>query len=173
MSKQVLVLNATDLTAASFAANYDLASGRLERIQGLENYLAALKSGNQSGTGTLNVGAVASDGYIRVATGGSTAAQAMTLLNVTLTARNSAPATNEFVVSATAATQATNMAAAINASASFTGKVTALASGGDVLLFAVVPGASGNGLQVSAGNLSNVTVPKPFAGGSEGTAYTF
>lgn len=171
MSKNVLVID-TDLSGVSFADNCQLNSGRLGGLIGLSNLLRGSAGGTYDTSVEVLTGAAAADGYMRVATGGSTAAQACTICNVTLTGRAADPAANEFVVSATAATQATNMANAINASASFAGKITAQASGGDVLLFAVVPGAAGNGLQLSAGNLSNVTVPKPFAGGTDGTTYS-
>lgn len=171
MSKQVVILDSTDLTAASFGSNYNLASGRLEGLAGLKSAFGALEGGNQSGTVTVYNGAVAADGYVTHA-GAATAAQAMTLCNITITAVGSAPATNQFVVSATPATQATNLANAINASASFTGKVVASVVGARTVFTAVVPGALGNGFQASAGNLSNVTLTKAFAGGSNGTSYS-
>jgi hypothetical protein len=170
--KVVLTIDIEDLSAVTFGDLYQLGAGKFEGLNGLSTCFRSIEGGLNSGTVEASVGAVAADGYVRVATGGSVAGQAMTLCNISLTARASNPATNEFVVSATAATQATNMANAINASADFAGKVIAEVSGADVLLFAVVPGAAGNGLQVAAGNLANVTVPKPFAGGSDGTTYS-
>lgn len=170
--KVVLTIDIEDLTATTFGDLYQLGAGKFEGLNGLSTCFKSIEGGLNSGTVEASVGAVAADGYVRVATGGSVAGQAMTLCNISLTARASNPATNEFVVNATAATQATNMANAINASASFAGKVTALASGGDVLLYAVVPGAAANGFQISEGNLANVTVPKPFAGGSDGQSFT-
>ena len=165
-----LVINAASLTVDGFKSVCNLAPLKLPAANNFLDYIGALCGGNQSALLSFNVGAVQATGTI-TSTGAATAAQTMTLLNVTLTARASNPAANEFVVSATPATQAANIAAAINASASFTGKVTALASSGVVTVTSVVPGAFGNGLQISAGTLSNVTVGA-FANGDDGTSYS-
>lgn len=169
MSLQRIVIN-TDLTADGFKSQCDLAPGQLPALNNFIDYLGALSGGNQMALLTVKVAAVQASGTLTVATGGSTAAQACTILNVTFTGRASNPSTNEFVVSATAATQAANMAAAINASASLTGKVTATSALGVVTITSVVPGLVGNGLQLSAGNLANVTLGA-FASGTDGTAY--
>ena len=100
--------------------------------------------------------ATAASGTLTVSTGGSTAAQTCSIAGVTFTARASGATGNEFNVSATAATQATNMATAINASASLSGIVTASASGGVVTITAATKGKVGNGIAISAGTLSNV-----------------
>lgn len=170
MSLQRLVIN-TSLSADGFKSWCDLAPGKLPALQNLVNYLSAISGGSQSASIDINVAAVQAAGSLTVATGGSVAAQACTVCNVTLTGRASDPAANEFVVSATAATQATNMAAAINASADLAGKVTAEASSGVVTITAVVPGVLGNGFEISAGNLANVTAGV-FEDGADGTAYS-
>lgn len=169
MSKQVIIID-TALTKAGFQSECDLAPGQLPALQNLENYLAAISGGNQSAVLDCNVGAVQAIGSLRVAAGGSVADQACTILNVTFTAKASSVAQGEFSVSATAATQAQNMVDAINRSTALAGKVTAARSSADVVITAVVPGVMSNGLQLSAGNLANVTVQAAFAGGSDGTA---
>lgn len=166
MSKQVIVID-TDLTAVGFQSVCNLAPGGLPALVQIQNYFGALCGGNQSAEVTANVGAVSASATI-TSTGTATAAQTMTLLNVTLTARASAPAANEFVVSATPATQAANIAAAINASASFAGKVVATSNLGIVTVTSVIPGVMANGLQIANVNLANVTVAA-FSGGSNGT----
>jgi hypothetical protein len=171
MSLIRLVLNSNG-TADDFKSECPLAVGGHDAINNFTSYVEGVNGGEAPGASfAFKVGAVQAAGTLTVATGGSTAAQACTICNVTLTGRASNPATNEFVVSATAATQAANMAAAINASASFAGKVTASANLGVVTLTAVVPGVLGNGFQLSAGNLANVTA-SAFANGSDGTAYS-
>lgn len=172
MSLQRLVIDTGSLSADGFKSVCDLSPGQLPALQNLENYIGAISGGNQMASIAIKVGAVQAAGSLTVAAGGSTATQACTICNVTLTARASNPAANEFVVSATAATQAANMAAAINASADLAGKVVAtVPSGGIVLITSLVPGLMGNGLQLSAGNLGNVTLAA-FADGTDGTSYT-
>lgn len=170
-SKSVLVIG-SNLSVAGFSSICDLEVGGKDALRQLTNFFQGVAGGLRKADLTVNVGALSSDGYLTVAAGGSVAAQACTICNITLTGRASAPATNEFVVSATAATQATNMANAINASASFTGKVVASTLLGRLILTAVTPGVFGNSFQLSAGNLANVTVGRAFTNGSNGTTYT-
>lgn len=158
-------------TANDFKSVCPLAVGGLDAAQSLQNFIAATQGGNQAASYAIKVGAVQAAGTLTVATGGSANDQACTILNVTLTGKTSSTANNEFTVSATAATQAANMTAAINASTSLAGKVTASRVGAVVTITSVVPGLLGNGLQLSAGNLANVTAGA-FAGGTDGTAYT-
>jgi phage tail sheath gpL-like len=94
------------------------------------------------------------------------------IANVTFTAKTSGATGNQFNISTTPAPQATNMAAAINASASLAGIVTAEANGAVVTIYAELPGNMGNGLQISE-NLSNVALSS-FAtedDGDDGTEY--
>ena len=171
MSLQRLVINTgADNSADDFKSVCDLAPGQLPALQNLANYLQSMPD-QQNGLISIKVGAVQASGTLRVATGGSANDQACTILNVTLTGKTSSTANNEFTVSATAATQAQNMVNAINASTDLAGKVTATRSNGDVIITCVVPGLMGNGLQLAAGNLANVTVQAAFAGGTDGTAY--
>ncbi len=169
MSSLQRIVITSPLTAAGFKSVCDLAPGHLPALNNLINYLSSVPD-QQAAYLAIKVGAVQAAGTLTVAAGGSTAAQACTVCNVTLTGRASNPSADEFVVSATAATQATNMAAAINASANLTGKVTAAAVDGVVTITSAVPGLLGNGLQLSAGNLANVTLAA-MTGGTDGTAY--
>jgi len=95
---------------------------------------------------------------ITVATGGSENDQTMVICGVTFTGKTSGATGNQFNVSATAATQAENMRAAIAGSANLAGIVTATRSGAVVTLTSVVPGKQGNGLECRNVNLANVTV---------------
>lgn len=171
-TKVVLTIDVEDLSATTFGDLYELGVGKFEGLKGLETCFQSIAGGSNSGSVEANVGAALSDGYVRVATGGSSAAQTFSVGNVTFTAVASSPSTNQFVVSATAATQAENMKNAINAATALSGVVVATRSGGDVIVTAVVPGAGGNAIQLSAGNLSNVTLPKAMSGGSDGTTYS-
>lgn len=169
MSKQLILID-TVLTAEGFKSVCPMAAGPTEALQSLENYVVSLEGGVRSADVTAKVGAVSAAATFTVASTGSVAAQAGTLLNVTLTGRASAPATNEFVVSTTPSIQATNMAAAINASTSLNTKVTAVAVGAVVTITSKIPGVMSNGLQIAAGTLANVTAGA-FASGSDGTEY--
>lgn len=171
MSSFQTIVITSDGTAADFKSVCDLSMGGLDAIQSLENYIGAVEGGLQMANLAINVGAVKAAGTLTVAAGGSTNNQACTICNVTLTAKTSSTANNEFSISATAATQAANMAAAINASTSLSGKVTATAALGVVTISSAVPGLLGNGLQLSAGNLANVTL-SAFASGLDGTSYS-
>jgi len=166
MSLQRIVID-SPLSAVGFQSVCDLAPGRYQGIQALQNYLGAVSAGLQAAKLTCLVGAVQASGLLTVSAGGSSAAETCVILNVTFTARASAPAANEFVISATAATQAANMAAAINASADLAGKVTATSLLGVVTITAVSPGLAGNGLQLSEA-LANVALTA-FASGVDGT----
>jgi len=159
-----------DGTAADFKSVCSLQAGGLDACQSLENFFGALCGGNQMAALDVNVGAEKATATLTVSAGGSTAAQAGTIANITLTGVAATPDENEFVVSATAATQAANMAAAINASSDLAGIVTAEADGGVVTLTAVTPGIVGNAIEISVGNLANV-VAAGFTGGDNGTEY--
>lgn len=92
-------------------------------------------------------------------TGATTAGQALTLNGVTFTARASAPAANEFVLSSNVTTQAANLAAAINASTSsaIAGVVGATSAAGVITLFSIATGPVGKLIAVSE-NLDNFTL---------------
>jgi hypothetical protein len=83
--------------------------------------------------------------------GAPTAGQALTVNGVAFTCRASNPAANEWVLSATPATNATNLAAAINASttAGIINTVSASASGAVVTFTSVVPGPVGKNIAIS------------------------
>jgi hypothetical protein len=167
-SYQRIVIEATG-TTADFKSVCDLTPGQLPALQNFENYIGAVSGGQQSAKLLCKVGAVRATATM-TSTGTATAAEIFTLCNVVFTARASNPSANEFVVSGTVATQAANIAAAINASANLTGIVTATSSLGVVTITSVVPGLLGNAFQYSEA-LTNVTIVA-FAGGTDGTAYT-
>ncbi len=171
MSSLTRIVLTSDLTAVGFGSVCDLSPLQLPALNNLRDYLGGVSGGNYMADLSCKVGAVQAAGTLTVAAGGSTAAQTCTVCNVTLTARASSTSNNEFSVSATAATQAAAMAAAINASTDLAGKVTATSALGVVTITSVVPGLMSNGLQLSAGNLGNVTLGA-FAGGTDGTSYS-
>lgn len=169
MSLQRLIIN-SDLSAVGFKSVCDLSPGQLPAAENFANYIAGLMGGNYMALLSFAVGAVQAAGTLTVAAGGSANGQAGTLLNTTLTAVTSGadPTMGQFNISATAATQAASMVTAINTVLST--KVLATNLLGVVTITALVPGVVGNGLQISAGNLANVTAGA-FAAGSDGTAY--
>lgn len=168
MSLQTIVIN-TGLSADGFKSVCDLSPGARPALQNLANYIQSIPD-QQAAVLTINVGAVQATATI-TSTGIAVANETMTVLNETLTAKASGAvaADGEFNISATVATQAANIAAAINAVADLQGKVTASSLSGVVTVKAVVPGIVGNGLQISD-SLTNVTHAH-FSGGSDGTAF--
>lgn len=169
MSLQRLIIN-SDLTAAGFISVCDLTPGQLVAANNFANYVHGLTGGNYMALLSFAVGAVqATATYTH--TGTATNAQAGTLLNTTLTAvtSNANPALGQFNISATPTTQAASMVLAINSVLGT--KVLATNALGVVTITALVPGVMGNGFQISAGNLSNVSAGA-WANGSDGTAYS-
>lgn len=171
MSSLQRLLITSDGTKADFQSVCDLSPGENVAVQSFENYLGALNGGNQMALLEWAVGAIQATATYTITSTGPTNGQAGTLLNQTLTAVTSgADATlGQFNISATPATVATGLAAAINATLST--KVVAVAALGVVTVTALVPGVIGNGLQISAGNLSNVSAGA-WANGTDGTAYS-
>lgn len=117
---------------------------------------AAFKIGAVNATGTLTM------------TGAATAAQTLTVANVTFTAETSGATGNQYNLSSTPTTQATNVAAAINGSTGLSNIVTATSALGVVTITAFTAGVMGNGLEISAGTTSNMTAVG-FSGGTDGT----
>ncbi len=170
-SLQRLVITSNG-TLADFNSLCPLAVGQEFAMNNFINYLTGVNGGAIQGASfAFNVGAVQASGTFTVAAGGSANGQSGTLLNVALEAVTSGadPAAGEFNISATAATQAASMVTAINTVLG--DKVLATTVNGVVTVTALVPGLVGNGLEISAGDLANVTAGA-FANGTDGTAYT-
>lgn len=170
-SLQRLVITSNG-TALDFINQCNLKPLGLVGINSMVDYFAGLSGGNVAGASLAwKVGCVKATGTI-TSTGTATDAQTMKIANQTLTAKTSGavPANGEFNVSATVGTQATNIAAAINAMAGLVGIVTATALAGVVTVTAVVPGLIGNGIELVDVDLGNVTVAA-MSGGTDGTAY--
>lgn len=135
-------------------------------LQDFINFLQGVRGGVYRVIGGFAFGAVQATANLTVSSTGSSAAETCSICNVTLTARASGAVANEFNVSTDPATQAANMAAAINASTDLLNKVTATSALGVVTISAAVPGLAGNGLQISEA-LTNVALVA-FANGSNG-----
>jgi hypothetical protein len=154
-----------------------------EVLNRLLNFITGINAGNELGpVGGAPSIAVSIDGQQTAASGtltvsatGSSATQTCSIAGVTFTAVASGATGNQFVVSATPATQAANMAAAINASSSLTGIVTATSAAGVVTITSAVKGVIGNGLAISAGTLSNVAASGALltGGAADPTAITY
>jgi hypothetical protein len=114
---------------------------------------------------------VVATGTFTITSTGPTNNETCTIANVTFTAKTSGATGNQFNINASPTVVAANIAAAVNASSSLSGILTATSAAGVVTFSIVVPGALGNGIQLSAGNLAN-TVAAAFANGSDGTLST-
>lgn len=135
---------------------------------GIVNMLSDMIDGAQLAYTTLSNGAVQATATI-TSTGAAVNNETMLLANVTLTAKTSGAvaANGEFNLSAVVATQAANIAAAINAVPALASICQATSALGVVTVTSVKPGKFGNGLQISEA-LTNVTVTA-FASGSDGS----
>lgn len=102
-------------------------------------------------------------------TGDPGAAETMTIAGVTITARASGAVANEYnFVAGSVSLTAAALAAAVNASSSFTGILTASSALGVVTFTAVVPGAVGNFIPTVDVNTANFTFAQALlAGGSQ------
>lgn len=173
MASKVEMTLSIPVSEATFTARVrPMDSDARRSFNGLGNYIQAMAGDPYIGSMRMVTGAVQATGLI-TSGGIATAGDTITVANVVLTAKASGavPADGEFDVSATVATQAANIALAINSDADFDGIVTATSSLGVVTVKAVNAGAIGNGLAL-AENADNVTITA-FSGGVDGTVYTF
>lgn len=175
MSKQQITID-TSLSTDQFKSICPMGAGPTEALQSLENYIVALEGGNQDADVTAKVGMVAASGTVTIASTGPTNSQTMTIAGYTLTAVTSSadPSLGQFNISATPATVATGLAAAINGLAGLKVLVSAVAVGAVVTVTSQALGVVGNGIKMANGNLSNTTVSGSgnLASGSDGTSYT-
>lgn len=128
----------------------------------------------QSGTNNrIQSGLVAATATL-TSTAAAVAAETFTLNGVVFTARASAPAANEFILSATPATQAANIAAAINASVTVgvVGLVLATNVAGVTTLTATTSGPSGDGFTLTE-SLTGVTAVDWAGGLAASTSVAF
>lgn len=139
-----------------------------ESLQRISSYFAGIAGGPFSGRCTMLVGTAAASATATFTATGPISGETMSLLNITITARTvvTDPLT-EFVRSDTPSVDATNLANLINTSANWNTRLSASANAGVVTITALVPGASGNGYQISEA-MTNTTVTQ-FSSGSDGT----
>lgn len=170
MSLQRLIIDAPE-SADQFKSICDLSPDKHQGAINLGNYIDSLPAGVRSANIKAQVGAVQATATI-TSTGTAGNDETMKLANQTLTAKTSSadPEAGEFDISATPATQAANIALAINSMPELAGIVTAEANAGVVTVTSVVPGLVGNGLECADVDLANVTV-SGFSSGSDGTSY--
>lgn len=142
-------------------------------LRGLIDYLKGIPSQHPASFSLLT-GAAYGTATLTVSSTGSANDETCSICNVTFTAKTSGATGNQFNISTTAATQASNMATAFNASADLAGIVTAEAVGAVVTLTSVAPGTIGNGLQISE-SLTNVALSAFVTEdtGVDGTTYSF
>lgn len=136
-------------------------------VEALDKLVGDMIDGAQLSYTKLSTGAVQATATI-TSTGAAVAAETITVANVVLlaVASGAVSANGEWNVSATVATQAASIAAAINAVPGLSGICQATSALGVVTVTAVQPGKSGNGLAISEA-ATNVAVAA-FASGSDG-----
>lgn len=143
----------------------------LDSVSNIVRYFGGLADGAFYFSSIVeNVGEIQATGLLTM-TGAATAAQTLTIANITFTAETSGATGNQYNLSSTVAIQAANIAAAVNGSTNLKGLVTATSALGVVTLTSVWGGAIGNTIELAAGNTSNMTATA-FSGGSDGTHVT-
>lgn len=168
MAFSTLVIEHSD-SAAILTSKLGLSGNDVKgKAVAIAGYIKSLPAGVMSADLDLRVGAVKATGSI-TSTGAASNNETMVVCGVTFTAKSSGATGNQFNVSGTVATQATNIATAINASADVNIYVSASAALGVVTLTALQPGVYGNAFSLTE-SMSNVTV-SAFSGGSDGTLY--
>lgn len=140
-------------------------------FNGLANYMGALAGDPYRGSMRMITGAVAAVGLITF-TGRPVADETLSVLNVTLTAKDSGGnGTTQFNTAVSNTTTAASLAACINANTTLNKQVIATSSLGVVTITSLIPGTIGNGLQLSE-NMTT-TAATAFASGVNGTIYSF
>ncbi len=170
MSSLQRLLITSNGTKAGFQSVCDLAPGRLPAANNFVNYLTGLIGGTLQGAYLgFAVGAIQAVGTITQTSTGAANDETLTVCGVTFTAKTSGATGNQWNRNNTVATSATNLAAAINASADTNIYVTATSALGVVTVTMIQPGVLGNvpTITESCSNTSCVS----FAGGTEGTVY--
>lgn len=163
---------AVPVSAATLNGWFRLVPGKEpESIQRISSYFAGIAGGPFSGRLIVTTGTTSATATTTFTGTGPVAAETMSLLNITITAVTViTDATNQFLRSDTPSVDATNLAALINTSANWNTRLSATASLGVVTITATVPGAAGNGLQISEA-MTNTAVSQ-FTGGVDGTPVT-
>lgn len=168
MSSIVRIQGTTNTSANSTLKNLSNVS-IANAFRNLGSWFQQIGQGGANFNGKVLTGVVQATGAVTFS-GAPTAAETLSIANVTFTARASGASGNEFNIGGTTTITATNLAAAINASANLSGKVTATSALGVVTLTSVVGGLVGNGLELSE-SMTNTTVTA-FSGGSDGSSVT-
>ena len=142
-------------------------------IRRVADFIKGLAGGARAGVVELRVGAVKATATLTVTSTGPTNTETFVVAGTTFTAVTSGATGNQFNISATPATVAANIVAAVNgsATAAVTGAVVASAVSGVVTFTAKIAGTIGNGLVLTE-SLTNVALAG-FSGGSDGTLQTF
>lgn len=175
MSITNIVINTVD-TAAMVLDQLNPQSGAssLDSLSRLARYIDGLADGGfYFNTVVEAVGAIQATATYTVTSTGPTNGQIGTLVNQNLTAETSGanPALGQFNINASPTVVAAGIALAINSTPAISAIVTATSALGVVTITAKHAGPTGNGLEISAGNWSNVAAAA-FSGGSAGTSVT-
>lgn len=143
-----------------------------QSLRRLADFIRGMAGGAYRGITQLRVGAVKATATLTF-TGAPTADETFVVCGVTFTAKDSGASGDQFDIGGSVTATAANVVTAVNASASagVTGSVLASSSAGVVTFTALVAGTAGNGYVLTE-SLSNATRVQ-FAGGTNGTAYTF
>ena len=171
-----IVMTSTNMTTAYLEQILQLDVGVIgntsTKAVALANYIEGGASRTYPQKLLLNLGATAASGTFTITSTGPANTQTCTIGGVTFTAVTSGATGNQFNISATPSLVAANIAAAVNASASLAGILTATSTAGVVKFTASVPGVIGNFVTLSAGTLANTTASGSLlTSGAEGDSF--
>lgn len=172
MASKVEITLSVPVSEATFKGRVrPMNSDSRRSFNGLGNYISALAGDPYIGSMRMITGAVQAYGLITF-TGRPVADETLSVLNTTLTAKDSgANGTTQFDTAVSNTTTATNLAACINANTTLNKQVVATSSLGAVTITSINAGTIGNGLQLSES--MTTTTATAFAHGVNGTIYTF
>jgi hypothetical protein len=168
MAIQRIIITNGDV-AGQFSSKVRLSGDKRDSAVNISNFVKASAGGLSSASYQVNVDSAQAVGTI-TSTGTATNNETLTVCGVTLTAKTSGATGPQFNISATVATQAANIAAAINATATISTYCSATSSLGVVTITITCPGVLGN-LATITESCTNVSAVS-FTGGTDGTSYS-
>ena len=175
MSELAITLTVDALSVTQLSDQLNFAD-----LQTITSTLTNLLQGQAAGSQPLTeleivTEAVAASGSVTFRLTGPVANDTVTINGVTFTGKASGASGNEWNVSTTPATNATRLAAAINASVSvdIADVITATASGDSVLLVADTKGADGNDITLAKSATNTNVSGSTFTGGIDSVKYIY
>ena len=141
----------------------------------MSNYIEGISDGayQMNNPQLGSIGAVSATGTFTIAAGNLSANDTVTIGGVAFTAKASGATGNQFNIGGSATATATNCAAAVNASSSCLGLVSASSALGVVTFTSIVPGIVGNQITLAKSATNGSVSGANLTSGAEGTVYNW